>query len=72
MHYHKVILDTVIEISAEDFLISLAELLKRLAVDRLHIVGDIFDRGDSADKIMELLHRQRRAQLHQVQLSAYA
>ena len=55
VHYHKVILDTVIEISAEDFLISLAELLKRLAVDRLHIVGDIFDRGDSADKIMELL-----------------
>ena len=58
VQYHKLILDTVIEISAQDFLISLAELLKRLAVDRLHIVGDIFDRGDSADRIMELLtHR---------------
>ena len=59
VHYHKIILDTVIEISAQDFLISLAELLKRLAVDRLHIVGDIFDRGDSADRIMELLTTRR-------------
>ncbi|MER2079979.1 MAG: fructose-1,6-bisphosphatase [Ruminococcus sp.] len=55
IHYHKVILDTIIEIGADDFLISLAGLIKRLAVDRLHIVGDIFDRGKSADKIMELL-----------------
>ena len=36
-------------------MIALAELIKRLAVDRLHIVGDIFDRGDAADKIIELL-----------------
>lgn len=53
--YHKNILDTVISIDADDFIISLAELIKRLAVDRLHIVGDIFDRGDSADKILDLL-----------------
>ena len=53
--YHKNILETIISIDADDFIISLAELIKRLAVDRLHIVGDIFDRGDSADKILELL-----------------
>ncbi len=53
--YHNSILDTVISLSADDFLISLAGLIKRLAVDRLHIVGDIFDRGDSADKILDLL-----------------
>lgn len=53
--YHDSILDTVISLSADDFLISLADLIKRLAVDRLHIVGDIFDRGDSADKILDLL-----------------
>ncbi len=58
VRYHKQILDTITELGAEDFVISLAELIKRLAVDRLHIVGDIFDRGDSAEKIIDLLmHR---------------
>ena len=33
----------------------LAGLIKRLAVDHLHIVGDIFDRGACADRIMDLL-----------------
>lgn len=55
IRYHKNILDTVISVSADDFVLSLAELIKRLAVDRLHIVGDIFDRGDAADKIIDLL-----------------
>ena len=55
--YHNNILDTIIRINADDFVISLAELIKRLAVDRLHIVGDIYDRGDSAEKILDLLMR---------------
>ena len=55
VRYHNNILDTIISINADDFVISLAELIKRLAVDRLHIVGDIYDRGDSADKILDLL-----------------
>ena len=54
--YHKKILDTIIGIeSSEEFIIALAELIKRLAVDHLHIVGDIFDRGENADKILDLL-----------------
>ena len=53
--YHNNILETIISLNAEDFIISLAGLIKRLAVDHLHIVGDIFDRGDGADKIIELL-----------------
>ena len=57
VRYHKQILDTITELGAEDFVILLAELIKRLAVDRLHIVGDIFDRGDSAEKIVDLLMR---------------
>ena len=57
VRYHNNILDTIIGINADDFVISLAGLIKRLAVDRLHIVGDIFDRGDSADKILDLLMR---------------
>ena len=53
--YHQKILDTIIEIDADGFVIALAELIKRLAVDHLHIVGDIFDRGESADRIIDLL-----------------
>ena len=57
IRYHQKILDTIIELDPDDFITSLARLIKRLAVDRLHIVGDIFDRGDSADRIVELLMR---------------
>lgn len=54
--YHEKILDTIIKIqNADEFILALTALIKRLAVDHLHIVGDIFDRGGSADKIMELL-----------------
>ncbi len=54
--YHEKILDTIIEIgSADAFIEAIAKLVKRLAVDHLHIVGDIFDRGSGADKIIELL-----------------
>ena len=55
VRYHNNILETVIRVDADDFVISLAQLIKRLAVDRLHIVGDIFDRGPSAEKILDLL-----------------
>ena len=54
--YHRKILDTLIQIgSGDEFIISLCTLAKRLAVDRLHVVGDIFDRGPRADSIMDLL-----------------
>ena len=39
-----------------EFIIALSALIKRLAVDHLHIVGDVFDRGGSADKILDLLY----------------
>lgn len=54
--YHEKIMEAIIGIkSADDFIISLSALIKRLAVDHLHIVGDIFDRGSRADEIIELL-----------------
>lgn len=54
--YHEKIIDTIIDIgSADAFIEALAKLIKRLAVDHLHIVGDIFDRGSQADHIIELL-----------------
>ena len=54
--YHQNIIDTLLELdSADAFIEVLASLIKRLAVDHLHIVGDIFDRGPCADRIMDLL-----------------
>lgn len=54
--YHAKILDTIWETGAfRPFVYALTNLIKRLAVDHLHIVGDIYDRGAHADKIMDRL-----------------
>jgi fructose-1,6-bisphosphatase-3 len=54
--YHQRIIDTIIDTgSADDFICSLSALIKRLAVDHMHLVGDIFDRGPHADKICDRL-----------------
>ncbi|MDN0055897.1 fructose-1,6-bisphosphatase [Collinsella ihumii] len=58
VRYHERIIDSILETdSTEDFIFSLAELIKVLAVDHIHLVGDIFDRGGGAAKIIDrLLH----------------
>lgn len=54
--YHKAILESILDTdTADDFICELCALLKRLAVDHLHIVGDIFDRGPHPDKILDFL-----------------
>lgn len=54
--YYKQIVSTMIELGrARDFIKAVSELIQRLAVDRLHIVGDIFDRGPGAEIIMDAL-----------------
>lgn len=54
--YYKEIINTIISINrAKEFIIAISELIQRLAIDRLHIIGDIFDRGPGADKIMDTL-----------------
>lgn len=54
--YFEQVLTSIIETDcAEEFIISMCNLIKRLVVDHLHIVGDIFDRGPRADIIMNLL-----------------
>ena len=48
--------DDIIRLNrAPAFINSLAAAIKRLAVDSIHIVGDIFDRGEHPDYIMDLL-----------------
>lgn len=54
--YHDAIIETLTATAGIDSLIeALAVLIKHLAVDRLHVVGDIFDRGPRADSIMDIL-----------------
>ena len=54
--YYENIISTIIDIGrASNFLVQLCELIKRLAVDHLHVVGDIFDRGPRADIILDSL-----------------
>ena len=56
--YHDAIMEALIATSSGDSLIkALSVLIKNLAVDRLHVVGDIFDRGPRADSIMDILIR---------------
>ena len=54
--YYENIISTIIDTGrASNFLVQLCELIKRLAVDHLHVVGDIFDRGPRADIILDSL-----------------
>mgnify|MGYP006286144697 CR=1 FL=1 len=54
--YKEKILTTIIEVDqARDFIIALSELIQSFAVDKLHIIGDIFDRGPAPDVIMGVL-----------------
>lgn len=54
--YYNVLIDTIIETQrADDFIIALCNLIQRLAIDRLHLLGDIWDRGAGAHLIMDTL-----------------
>ena len=56
--YYKNIIATIVQIGqAPDFIKALCTLIKWAAVDHLHLVGDIFDRGPRADIIMDALLR---------------
>ncbi len=55
-HYYGEIINSLIETGmATDFIIGLTNTISRLAVDQLHIIGDIFDRGAHPDAIMDYL-----------------
>lgn len=52
--YVNVIVDTIISTGrADDFIVALARVIQRLAIDQLHILGDIYDRGPGAHIIMD-------------------
>lgn len=56
--YYEAIVNTIVELGqTENFIIALAELIQSLVIDHLHILGDVYDRGPSPDKIMERLEK---------------
>lgn len=56
VEYYNEILQTIIDTERADaFIIELATVIRKLAVDRLHILGDIYDRGPGPDIIMDTL-----------------
>ena len=54
--YVDVIVKTIIDIErADDFIVAICNLIQQLTIDKLHILGDVFDRGPSPDRIMDIL-----------------
>ena len=56
--YVAVIVDSIISTGrADDFICALCNVIQRLAIDQLHILGDIYDRGPGAHIIMDVMRR---------------
>ena len=56
--YYNEIIHTIIKIGrAPDFIIALSNLIQRLVIDHLHIVGDIYDRGPGPHVILDTLRK---------------
>ena len=56
--YVAVIVDTVISTGrADDFIVAICNVIQRLAIDQLHILGDIYDRGPGAHIILDTLRQ---------------
>ena len=55
-NYYQSIIDTVIEYdAARTFICEISDTISNLCVDRLHIIGDIFDRGPKPHDVMDFL-----------------
>ena len=55
LYYGQIVGSIIANDRADAFIIRLCELIKRLAVDKLHIIGDLFDRGPRPDLILDRL-----------------
>ena len=56
--YYKAIINTIIELNqADSFIIAISDLIKRMAIDHLHIIGDIYDRGKHPDLVIEKMKK---------------
>ncbi len=56
--YVSVIVDSIISTGrADEFIVALCNVIQRLSIDQLHILGDIYDRGPGAHIILDTLRR---------------
>ncbi|MBO4314343.1 MAG: fructose-1,6-bisphosphatase [Prevotella sp.] len=56
--YVNVIIESIITTGrADDFIIAISNVIQRLAIDQLHILGDIYDRGPGAHLILDMMRR---------------
>lgn len=54
--YYRSIIENIVDIDrAEEFIVVIAQLIQKLVVDHLHIIGDIYDRGPGAEHVMDTL-----------------
>lgn len=54
--YYNRIVETIINTGqSDDFIIAICNVIQRLSIDRLHILGDIYDRGQGAHIIMDIM-----------------
>jgi fructose-1,6-bisphosphatase-3 len=54
--YKDKIIQTIIETGvADDFIIKMCDLITQISVFRLHVIGDLFDRGPGADQVLDIL-----------------
>ncbi len=55
-YYYTEIIDSILHTGiADEFIVAVCSLIRSLTIDRLHIIGDIFDRGPRADRIIDEL-----------------
>lgn len=54
--YYKQIIKSIVELDrADEFIVAISNLIKRMAIDHLHVLGDIFDRGPDAKLVIDTL-----------------
>lgn len=54
--YYNAVINSIVKINrSEELIIAICNLIHSLVIDKLHIVGDIYDRGPGAGRIMEML-----------------
>jgi len=62
--YYQSQIDTIVSTgSAQSFIICIAELIQHLAVEKLHVIGDIYDRGPGAHLILDALMEYHQADI---------
>ncbi|KNZ40638.1 fructose-bisphosphatase class III [Acetobacterium bakii] len=56
--YYHAIIESLVELDrAQHFIVEISAVIKRLTIDHLHIIGDIYDRGAGPDVVMDTLMR---------------